>query len=437
MTRVRYPSVLLLTILGVATLSGGLAYLAITIDDEATTADDDLEEVTHTAEGAIGEVHESGITGENVSVGVLDVTGFDTDGTTLSSRLNGSRQFGEDVRPVESGDSHGTATAATIARIAPDAELYLGTFETADDYAAGLEWMLEQDVDVVVAPVAYAGTLGDGNSRMATATTEATEQGLIVVAPAGNLGSGHWSGEYTSTERERHAFENGSINEIDGTPEQASFWLTWDDPSERYRIELHRFTSTNETELIARSVSYDEDEIPNQQLTVQLDDDRYGIVISGPENATETTIRVASPTHSLSEARPAGSVAAPAAAPGAISVGAFDPITDTIEPFSSRGPTSDGRLGVTVVAPSSQPSSGDPFVGTSASAAFVGGVTALTVAAGPELEPDEVRWSIATSAAPLNRTDTKSGHGKIDPQGAVIEAAERDGESPPELRSSE
>ena len=437
MVRPRYPGVFVLIVLGVATLSGGLVYLSVTIDDEATTANDSLESANYTAEDAIDELHEAGITGENVSVGVLDVTGFDTDRAALSSRVNDSREFGEDARPVEAGDSHGTATADTVARIAPDAEMYLGTFETADGYASGLEWMRERGVDVVVAPVAYAGTLGDGNSRMANATTEATDRGLVVVAPAGNLGSGHWSGQYAPTDRERHAFENGPVNEIDGSSGRASFWLTWDDPSEQYRMELHRFTSTNETELIARSVPYDEDGIPNQQLTVELDGDRYGIAVGGPENATGTTIRVASPTHPLSDARPAGSVAAPATAPGAISVGAFDPTEETIEPFSSRGPTPDGRLGVTVVASSSQPSGGDPFVGTSASAAFVGGVTALTVAAGPGLDPDEVRWSIAASADPLNGTDTKSGHGEIDPQGAVIEAAERDGEASPELRPSE
>ncbi len=431
MIQSRDIGVLLFVILGVATLSGGVAYLAITIDDETAATNDELDGDPLTTANAINDVHEAGITGENVSVGVLDVTGFKTDTDTLSPRVNASTQFGEDAPPVQGGDTHGTVTATTIARIAPDAELYLGTFETADDYASGLEWMLEQDVDVVVAPVAYAGTLGDGNSRMANATTEAADQGLVVVAAAGNLGSGHWSGEYASTDRERHAFENGSINEIDGTPGRASFWLTWDDPSEQYQIELHRLDSTNETELLARSVPYDEDEMPNERLSVQLDDERYGIVISGPENATGTTIRVASPTHSLSETRPAGSVAAPATAPGAISVGAFDPTTDTIESFSSRGPTPDGRLGVTIVASSSQPSNGDPFVGTSASAAFVGGVTALTVAAGPELDPDEIRWSIATSAVPVNGIDTKTGHGKIDPQGAVIEAAERDGESPP------
>lgn len=426
MVRARDAAAILIVVLGVSTIAGGLGYLGGTIDGGNADFDEEIQTDPGTlaAETAIAELHDADISGENVSVGVLDVTGFETDSERLDRRVAAIRQFGGDGTSV-GGNDHGTATAATVARVAPDVELYLGTFETPDDYAAGLEWMLENDVDVVVAPVSYAGSLGDGNSRLAKATTNATEQGLVVVAPAGNLGTGHWIGEYKPTDNV-HNFDNGTLNEIQGPPGRAEFWLAWDDPTEEYTLELHRFDEPMDgTELLVRSVSHEGDHVPSERLTVDLGDDRYGLVVRGPENATGTTIRVASSSRVLSDHRPERSVTAPAAAPGAISVGAFDPVTGEAEPFSSRGPTADGRLGIYVLGPSSQPIDDDVFVGTSASAAFVGGVAALVLDVEPTLEPAEVRWIISASADPIDNVDAENGHGRIDPEGAVAEAIDR------------
>ncbi|WP_241434665.1 S8 family serine peptidase [Natrialba asiatica] len=375
------------------------------------------------ADETINTIHEAGITGENVSIGVLDVTSFDIEYPLLQNRIVAANEFGSGASAVDGGDSHGTSVAATIARTAPDAELYLATFETPDDYEAGLEWLITRDVDVVVAPVADAGTLGGGSSQLAQSTTKATERGVVVVAPAGNLGTGHWSGNYSPDGTGTHTFESGSLNKVTGAPGRAEFHLSWEDPDEEYLLELHRINDGGSISRVAQSLPREHGNTPSERLTARLDADNYALAVSGPKRETGTRLRIASATHSLTDNRPSGSIAAPADAPGVISVGAIDSTSDEVEPYSSRGPTTDGRLGVYVVASGSQPTRISPsFEGTSAAAAYVGGIAALVVDASPTLEPNEVRWTITSTAEPVDGIDVETGHGRVDPREAVLAA---------------
>jgi len=298
MVETRTVAVLLLVVGGVSVVGGGLGYLAVTIDSGPAQQADETA-----VPESIARVHEAGVTGENVSVGVLDVTGFETDTDVLDGRVVETKQFGSGGGAVGGDRTHGTATAATVARLAPDASLYLGRFETVEEYATALDWLVEQDVDVVVTPVAYAGTLGDGRSELARATTNATEQGVTVVAPAGNLGRGHWLGEYEPTDDGVHRFDGRTLNPISGPAGRAEFWLTTDGDPEAYRLELHEITGDNETELVAQSVPHESGSVPSERLTVRMDDGRYALVLRGPENETGARIRVASATHSLAQIR--------------------------------------------------------------------------------------------------------------------------------------
>lgn len=428
MNRARTVAVLLLVVGAVAMLAGGLGLLALSLDggDAPETGGGGTS-----AGEAVGALHDRGITGENVTVGILDVTGFEPDRPPLENRVVEHEQFGNGTSAVARDPAHGTKAATTVTRVAPDAELYLGTFETPAEYEAALSWLVEHDVDVVVAPVAYAGTPGDGTSRMARATTNATDRGVLVVAPSGNTGQGHWLGEYTPTEDGVHVFESATLDEIAGPAGRAEFWLVTDGAAGEYSLELHELGDGPGTDLVAKSVPYGPGSAASQRLTVRLEDGRYGLVVRGPAAETGDTIRIASATHSFARGRPARSVTAPAVAPGALSVGAFDPVTNRTEPYSSRGPTRDGRLGVHVVAPSALSLPEETFEGTSASASFVGGVAALVLDAEPALDAGTLHGILTATAEPIDGVNAESGHGRVAPAAAVAEVTEPADEDDP------
>lgn len=418
---------LAVVIVGITTVTAGLGWVALS--SSAGTAD---RPATVGAAGdpasvdkSVVALHEAGVTGENVTVGVLDVTGYDLTRDEFEGRIAGTKRFGADAPAVDGGDVHGTAAASTIARVAPDSEIYFATFATPGGYEAALDWLADEGVDVVVTPVAQPATLGGGKSRLARVTASAVESGTPVVAPAGNIASGHWRGEYRPTEGGRHAFDGTPLNELEGESGRVEIRLAWErGTGEDYTVELHRIEG-NETELIARSVRDGTEGLPSERLTAVLGDGRYAIAIDGPPESTGTRLRVASSTHAFARAHPNRSVVAPATAPGAVSVGAVDPTTGEIEPFSSRGPTADGRPGVDVVAPDRQavPGTTVEFTGTSASAAFVGGVAALAIDIAPGLSPRELRRALEGSAAGDGRSAAR-GHGRVNPVATVRTADE-------------
>lgn len=411
--------VLLAVSVGIFLLVAGIGFVAM----PASSGSDTTTGNASSANGTLARVHAQGTTGDGVEVGVVDVTGFDTSAPALTGRVAAARAFGPGAT-VQNGarNGHGTAAASVVAQVAPGAELYLAKFEDEAGYDAAVAWLLQRDVDVIVAPVSFYGQRGDGTAPSADIAERAVDAGTVFVAPVGNLGRGHWSGTYDRVENGRLVFEGGTRNFLSGGQNTVTVWLSWDEAhaEQDYTVELYRATGEGET-LVARSQPYPGDYVPNERIRAQVRGGVYFVEVRGPPNATGATLELTSPTHRLQYVRPSGSIVAPATAPGVLSVGAFDPRTGRVMPFSSQGPTVDGRLGVDVVAPGRQPVGPETFVGSSAAAPYAGGVAALVLDEAPSLSPRRVETVLEETAVDVGPPDVdfSAGHGRVDQLAAV------------------
>jgi len=279
-------------------------------------------------------------------------------------------------------------------------------------------------VDVIVAPVSFYGRPGDGTSTVARLGAWARRQGVVFVAPTGNLARSHWAGRYDDPDDGRLRFGDTTRNYVAGRGSETRIWLGWDrgHANETYVAELYR-TDDGESSLVARSEPFPGDGVPNARINARLQGGTYYVVVRGPDNATGARIRLSSPTHRFQRTRPGGSVAAPATGRGVVGVGAYDPAAGRVEPFSSRGPTADDRLGVDVVAPARHEIAGydEPLVGSSAAAPYVGGLAALALDADPDRSPREIELRLERTADDVGPagTDPVAGNGLVVPGRAV------------------
>jgi len=411
--RIRALGVVALALCCVLVAIGALALSVpgAPVDDEERGPTDD----------GLQRLHAAGVDGDNVTVGVVGVTGFDTDHPAIADQVVESRAFGDGATVANGGrNRHGTATAAVVARTAPDADLRLAAFDDTTGFRRAVTWLVTADVDVIVAPVSFYGRPGDGTSTVARLGAWARRQGVVFVAPTGNLARGHWTGRYDDPDEGRLRFDDTARNYLAGRGSETRIWLAWDraHANQTYVAELYR-TESGEASLVARSAPFPSDGVPNARINARLRGGTYYVVVRGPDNATGARVRLSSPTHRFQRARPDGSVAAPATGRGVIGVGAYDPAAGRVEPFSSRGPTADGRLGVDVVAPARHEIRGydEPLVGSSAATPYVGGLAALAFDAEPGLSPREVELRLERTARDVgpNGTDPVAGAGLVVP----------------------
>jgi hypothetical protein len=403
----------------VALLVAAIGGLALSAADPAAPA----ASATERAPDDLQALHAAGTTGENVTVGVVDVTGFDTDHPRLSGRVVDARAFGPGATVDNGGRTrHGTAAAAVVARTAPDADLRLASFDTQSGFRRAVTWLLGTEVDVIVAPVSFYGTAGDGESTVARLGEWARSQGVVFVAPTGNLARGHWRGTGNDIDGDRLQFGDSTRNYLAGRGSRARIWLSWDRPGVNYTAELYRDTGA-EPALVARSQPYPGDDLPNARIAAQLEGGTYFLTVRSPDGPTNATLRLSSPTHRLQRTTPERSLTAPATGRGVVGVGAYEVDDERVAPFSSRGPTADGRLGVDLVAPARHAVAGDdePLVGSSAAAPYAGGVAALVLDSDPGLSPREVEFRLERTAVDVgpSGTDATAGHGLVAPGRAV------------------
>jgi subtilisin family serine protease len=379
-----------------------------------------------------------GVTGAGIRVGVISdgIRGLSQSMASGDLPATGvvSRSFRADGN-LNAG-AEGTALLEIIHDIAPGAQLFFANVATSMEFIQAVDWLAGEaggpnprrgtpgGVDIIVEDVVFFNNgLYDGSSPVSQALTRAVARGVAVFNAVGNRAGAHYRGRFTDTDGDTiHEFDVSlGRPRVDNAGETLNVTLQ---PGETIRILLQWNDPFG-----ASGNDYDLCVVPSNPLICSTnlqngDDNPTEFLLITNGNPTPLTIEVfiinfqgrAAPRELelfIDGGRmdefivPESSVPNAADAIGVISVGAVNWQTPTtIEPFSSRGPTNDGRLKPELVAPDRVSVTGaggfpTPFFGTSASAPHAGAVGALVLSAMPTLTPARLAARMMAAAMPL------------------------------------
>ena len=337
---------------------------------------------------------------------------------------------------IYAGESvHGTACAEIVHDMAQEAELYLYKVGDLVDLENAKDRCIRNGIDIVNHSVGWFGTgIGDGRGEACDIVNDAADNGILWVNSAGNNAKSHYDGFWFDSDDDGwHNFEDRdevlSFEAEKG--DEISVFLTWNDwpnSRENYDLYLSFVDSSGDLETIAEST--DRQNIvsgePVESIEYKVErSGKYGIIVRS-EDARPRRLKIWSLNHDFEEYSVAeNSIGSPADARGAMSVGAihFDYYdSGRIADYSSRGPTTDGRVKPDLVAPSgvSTVSYGASeefygYTGTSAAAPHVAGAAALIKSANPSYSRTQL-WDALVDATvdigPRGR-DNDSGYGKL------------------------
>ncbi|MFL6163083.1 MAG: S8 family serine peptidase [Jatrophihabitantaceae bacterium] len=416
--------------------------------------------------------------GTGVNVGIVDA-GFANLAAEIAAGhldaaqvhyLTGSAQ---DKCLDDSTTDHGTAVTEIVHQMAPNAALYLYCVDNNIGFSqVASEIVAAGDIKVVNSSLSFTGeSRGDGNGGVGTteqAVKAARQAGVLWIQSAGNNAEDHWSGVLRDADADGYLDMPDPFieqpyrtsNEVDATGldplASADVVMTWDqwpssslpitlivqeyapdpsDPSGANQLpvgdpmqtsqapgdpvlDIHlQNTSTTEAH------SYDVWVVLGAGIPAL----RYDLFYDG--EAAPSYLAHADPAKGA-----AGSVSQPATSPYALAAGAADWRDNTLESFSGRGPTIDGRVkpdllgydgvssNITDIESARYGSDGQPlagttgFYGTSAGAPHVTGAAALVAAANPAMDASDIEAFLESRANDGNAANPPvngAGHGLL------------------------
>lgn len=370
---------------------------------------------TGVTEIAADRPHQRGLTGENVTVGIID-SDFRLSHPAIASQVRGYATIDPTEKLSSSGD-HGTAVASIVVDTAPSATLQLaavGSTTTPEEYASAVEWLKRSGADIIVDAGSYYAQPGDGTGAIAQIAENASSE-VVFLTSAGNHAERYWSGNHSSNTwvRSHNGTQANPLNNGDPLSGSVELTLRWDGwPSTDVDYDLYLFRlQPGEDAVVARASGHDGR--PFEHLQTSVPSGRYYVSIRAAETDTNAT------PHQLElfanrelRYRSTGGRTAPATASGVITVGAV--AGDAVRSFSARG--------ADVVAPDSV-AVDDTTVegGTSVSTPYVAATAALLLELNPDLTPKQVRTLLFFTADDIGSegVDPRSGYGVVNASRAI------------------
>jgi subtilisin family serine protease len=359
----------------------------------------------------------AGKDGTGVKVAIVDV-GFIGYSSKLGTELPASVETDFSRCTGDGADVHGTAVAEVIHDEAPGAAIRLVCVEDDIGFASALGTLQAAGVKVVNGSIGFTlSGRGDGSGApgsVSDAVAKLRRQDILYVAAAGNYGDTHWAFNASGDTGANHAQDqvgvtiddNDSFEFLIAPGETAVISITWDAwPSST--LDFDAYVGNNDCGLLVGS-EFDQAAgagvPPVEVLTVPeslCPDSVFELVINRFSNgsaAPRMDLFFDGPV--LTERANGSSLPEPASSPAVFTVGADCPVNHTVEPYSSVGPTIDGRTKPDIVGPDAGSSSvygnasgtcAGGFRGTSAAAPHVAGAAADLLSANGALDTAELQ----------------------------------------------
>ena len=331
----------------------------------------------------------AGFTGYGRSVAVID-SGFAGYEDALGAGLPESvtvRSFRGDG-DIEAGTDHGLRAAELVHGVAPNAAIYLVNFGTVAELRAAVNYLIAEDVDVVSFSLGFIHNgPGNGTGEVDAIVGRAVSSGIAWSVASGNWAEQHWGGLFRDTDGDSvHEFAPGKP--LNGRTYLAGDLVTaslrwsgvWGGACDDYDLEL--FGPDGSLVGASRDIQdCDGDPVESVQVLATKSGRYSARVIEARADAPRelSLLLLGSPDRGerLEVSTAAGSLAEPADHARVLSVGAVNSLGG-VASYSSRGPTTDGRVKPDVLAPiGSGTTLGQAFAGTSAAAPHAAGMLAL------------------------------------------------------------
>jgi hypothetical protein len=374
--------------------------------------------------------HQAGFTGTGLKIGIIDPDGFQGFRALLGSDLPpASRIFVPDWQDPLFLDRqtgpHGTACAEIVHEMAPDAELYLVQAASSYTQQQAIDWLLANRVNIISFSASSLTDPIDGTGRLVQLAQKALDQGVLWVNSSGNFAESHLAMTFADSDGDSwHEFPHGqNLLQIEAGDDIA-IGLSWNDVSpganENYDLYIFRETAEGgDVQLFASSREAQRGragDVPAEYINIDLPAGRrYFVAIQAKDISYPGQLRLLTNSR-FAYSMPDSSLGSPADGRRILAVGATYWQDDSLKPYSSQGPTSDGRIKPDIVAPSGISNvSYDTFGGTSASAPHVAGAAALVMQAYPGISAPDVRDYLLQHALDLGMPgiDNEFGVGRL------------------------